>query len=221
VATRSADCTTSTGSSRRTIDATLTARLPHRINISGGLSSGTSNNVDSINSRSACFVIDSPQGNATVASSAAGFAPGNQFCDIKMPWRTGVRFLTTFGLPWGIDAGATFLNNPGPQITASYTLVSSQAQFVNSTRTTLTLGSATIPLIQPGTMFGDRMTQMDLRLGKNFQYRSTRFRALLDVANLFNSNAVLVLNTTYGANWLRPTYVLPGRLIKPTVQIDF
>jgi hypothetical protein len=94
-------------------------------------------------------------------------------------------------------------------------------QFVNSPRTALTLGSATIPLIEPGTLFGERMTQVDLRFGKNFRYRGVRIRALLDVANLFNSNAVLVLNTTYGSNWQRPTYVLPGRLIKPTIQIDF
>jgi hypothetical protein len=189
------------------IDATVTARLPHRIALSGGLSSGTTNNVDSINSRSNCFVVDTP---------------GQlRFCDIQMPWRTGVRFLGTAGLPWDIDAGVTFLNNPGPQITAAYTVVSSQVQFVNSARTSLTLGQATIPLIQPGTAFGERMTQVDVRVGKNFRYRGMRVRALLDVANLFNSNAVLVLNTTYGNNWQRPTYVLPGRLIKPTVQFDF
>jgi hypothetical protein len=174
--------------------------------LSGGLSSGTTNNVDSINSRSNCFVVDSPQ---------------LRFCDIDMPWRTGVRFLGTVGLPWDLDAGVTFLNNPGPQITAAYTVVSSQVQFVNSSRTALTLGSATVPLVQPGTMFGERHTQVDVRLGKNFRSGRFRVRALLDVANLFNSNSVLVLNTTYGSNWQRPTWVLSGRLVKPTVQIDF
>ncbi len=189
------------------IDATVNARLPYRITLSGGLSSGTSNNVDSINSRSNCFVVDSP---------------GQlRFCDINMPWRNGVRFLGTVGLPWDLDTGVTFLNNPGPQITAAYTVLSSQVQFVNSTRTTLTAGSATVPLINQGEMFSGRMTQVDFRIGKNFKLRNTRIRALLDVANLFNSNAVLTLNTTYGTNWQRPAYVLPGRLIKPTVQIDF
>src|SRR5262249_4935520 len=188
------------------IDGTVTARLPYRIALSGGVSSGTSNNVDSINSRSACFVVDSPQ---------------LRFCDVTMPWRTGVRFLGTVGLPWGIDAGFTVLNNPGPQITAAYTVVSSQVQFVNSSRTALTLGNATIPLVEPGTMFGERHNQVDVRVGKNFRYGRARVRALLDLANLFNTNNVLVLNTTYGSNWQRPTYVLPGRLIKPTVQIDF
>jgi len=185
------------------IDFTVNARLS-RINISGGLSSGTSNNIDSINSRSQCFVVDNPQ--------------QLLFCDVNMPWRTSVRFLGTTNLPWGIDMGATLQNNPGPQITANYTVTSAQALGLGRA---LSGGSATVPLIKPGTMFGERMTQLDLRLGKNFRYKSARIRALLDFANLLNSNAVLVVNTTYGTNWLRPSYVLPGRLIKPTVQIDF
>jgi len=66
------------------IDFTMNARLS-RINISGGLSSGTSNNIDSINSRSHCFVVDNPQ--------------QLLFCDVNMPWRTSVRFLGTTNLP--------------------------------------------------------------------------------------------------------------------------
>jgi hypothetical protein len=185
------------------IDVAVNARLS-RINISGGLSSGTSNNIDSINSRSHCFVVDNPQ--------------QLLFCDVKMPWRTGGRFLGTTSLPWGIDMGVTLQNNPGPQITANYTITSAQALGLGRA---LSGGTATVPLIKPGTIFGERMTQLDLRLGKNFRYKSGRVRALLDFANLLNSNAVLVVNTTYGTNWLRPSYVLPGRLIKPTVQIDF
>ena len=94
------------------IDAHRYRATAPRITLSGGLSSGTTNNVDSINSRSNCFVVDNPQ--------------QLRFCDIDMPWRTGVRFLGTIGLPWDIDAGVTFLNNPGPQITANYTVLSAQ-----------------------------------------------------------------------------------------------
>jgi len=186
------------------VDLTMNARLPNRITISGGLHTGTSNNVDSINARSFCFVVDNPQQLLN--------------CDIDMPWRTSVRFLGTASLPGGVDMGLTFLNNPGPQITANYTITSAQAIGLGRS---LSAGSATVPLVKPGTMFGERHNQVDLRVGKNLRYGRMRLRALLDVANVFNSNSVLVLNTTYGANWLRPTYVLPGRLIKPTIQIDF
>lgn len=186
------------------IDLLTNVRLSGRVNVSGGLSSGTSNNIDSINSRSQCYVVDNPQ--------------QLLFCDIDMPWRTSVRFLGTAGLPWGVDLGVTLQNNPGPQITANYTVTS--AQTIGLGRN-LTAGSATVPLIKPGTIFGDRMNQIDLRLGKTFTHRGVRIRALLDIANLLNANPALVVNTTYGANWLRPTVLLPGRLIKPNVQIDF
>jgi hypothetical protein len=32
---------------------------------------------------------------------------------------------------------------------------------------------------------------------------------------------VLLQNNTYGANWLRPSFIMPGRLFKPAVQVDF
>jgi hypothetical protein len=186
------------------VDVSVNARLPYRITVFGGIGSGTSNNVDSINSRSNCFVVNSPQ--------------QLRFCDINMPWRTTFKSLATVALPWGIDAGVTFQDVPGPQITANYTVNSAQTQGLSRP---LSSGTATIALIQPGTVFGDRTYQVDLRLGKNFKNKESRVRFLLDVANLLNSSAILTLNTTYGTNWLRPTYILPGRLIKPTVQIDF
>jgi hypothetical protein len=44
---------------------------------------------------------------------------------------------------------------------------------------------------------------------------------MVDLANVLNANATLAQNTTYGTSWLRPTFTLPGRLIKPGLQIDF
>lgn len=185
------------------VDVTTNVRAG-RLNIAGGISSGTSNNIDSINSRSNCFVVDSPQ--------------QQLFCDIEMPWRTSARFLGTTNLPWDIDLGVTLQNNPGPQITAAYTITNAQAVGLGRN---LTAGTATVPLIQPGTLFGDRLSQVDIRLGKNFKHRGMRIRALLDIANVFNANTALVINNTFGSAWQRPTVVLPGRLIKPNVQIDF
>ena len=46
-------------------------------------------------------------------------------------------------------------------------------------------------------------------------------QALFDFYNLLNVGPVLVLNTTYGAAWQQPTAILPGRLFKVGVQMDF
>ena len=48
-----------------------------------------------------------------------------------------------------------------------------------------------------------------------------RIRAMLDVASLTNASTVLLQNNTYGANWQRPSYILRGRLFKPSVELTF
>ena len=44
---------------------------------------------------------------------------------------------------------------------------------------------------------------------------------MVDVYNALNSNSVLSINTNYGANWLTPTEVLAGRLLKVGFQLEF
>jgi outer membrane receptor protein involved in Fe transport len=46
-------------------------------------------------------------------------------------------------------------------------------------------------------------------------------RPQVDAYNVTNSNPVLNQNNTYGASWLRPTAVLPGRIFKFGVQAEF
>ena len=65
------------------------------------------------------------------------------------------------------------------------------------------------------------MNQLDFRLAKAIRYRGTRSRLVLDVANVLNSSDVLVVNNAYGSSWLRPAFLLPGRLFKLGVQLDF
>jgi hypothetical protein len=143
------------------------------------------------------------------------------YCRIEYPWRTQGKVMGTVGLPWGMDAGATFQSNPGPEINANFAVTSAQVQFVSAPRTTLNAGSATVGLIRPGTDFGDRIYQLDLRVSKSFSVRGARIRAIADFGNVLNSSTVLLQNNTYGTNWLRPSYIMPGRLFKPTVEVSF
>ena len=85
----------------------------------------------------------------------------------------------------------------------------------------LTNGTFTVPLIQPGSMFGERVLQIDLRIAKVFRAQGLRVRAMLDVGNLTNSSTVLLQNNTYGANWLRPAYIMPGRLLNLSIEVTF
>lgn len=186
------------------IDVGVNVRLP-RLHLSGGMATGTSNNSGNSlrNSTNACFVVDSPQ---------------LRHCEIKIPWRTQVKMLASVELPWDFNLGGTFQSVPGSEITASYNVNSAQ---VTGLGRPLSGGSFTVPLIQPGSFFGDRILQLDFRLAKAFGYRGIKVRAMLDVANLTNSSPVLLQNNTFGGNWLRPTYILPGRIVKPSIEIRF
>ena len=59
-------------------------------------------------------------------------------------------------------------------------------------------GSPAVPLqlVKPGTVYGDRLSGVDLRLGKNLRFGRTRTLVALDIFNLTNSNAVDVYQQT-------------------------
>ena len=103
---------------------------------------------------------------------------------------------------------------PGPEITASW---SAPATAVMGLGRPLS-GNArtvTVPLVQPGTMFGERLHQVDVRAMKDITlHRQVRMQLQFDVYNLLNGNTVIAQNNTYGANWQRPLAILAGRLFK-------
>lgn len=115
----------------------------------------------------------------------------------------------------------TFQNVPGPEILSNWSVPT--AQIAPSLGRNLAGGarSATVPLVRSGTLYGERMSQLDLRVAKYFKNGRSRLGVLADLYNLFNANAVLTQNNTYGANWQVPTAVLSGRLAKFGIQLDF
>ena len=129
-----------------------------------------------------------------------------------------------YPLPWwGIQTSATFQSLPGPQITASR--VYTNAEILPSLGRNLgsgANGTVTVPLIDPGTMYGDRLNQVDFRLSKIFRMRGgRRIQANMDLFNLFNVSAVLGAEQHLRSPWLRPTNIIQGRLLKFGGQIDF
>jgi hypothetical protein len=82
---------------------------------------------------------------------------------------------------------------------------------------------ATVNLITPGETWGDRVNEVDVRVGKIFRLGRTRTNVGLDVYNLFNSAAVLTYNQVFvpGGPWLAPLSVLTPRFAKIAAQISF
>ena len=80
----------------------------------------------------------------------------------------------------------------------------------------------TINIIQPNTVFGDRLNQIDMRVSKKFDLGgAARFAVNFDLYNVTNSNWIIGYTPTFGPNFERPTQVLAPRLFKIGGQFDF
>jgi hypothetical protein len=81
-----------------------------------------------------------------------------------------------------------------------------------------------VNVVEPGTLYGDRITQVDLRVSKILRFAGRRANIGVDFFNLFNTNAVYQYATTYvgnGATWLQPSSLVSARFAKLSVQVDF
>jgi hypothetical protein len=164
-----------------------------------------------------CFVVDSPQQER----------PG--FCHVSQPWSSTaqVKAAGAYPLPWDMQVSGTFQNISTRPILAN--LVVSNAAIapelgrnLGQCRNSATCnGTVTVPLIAPSTMFGDRLTQVDLRLTKGLSIRGARLRTMVDVYNVFNASTMLDLSTGYSSTWLKPLEILSGRLVKFGAQLDW
>jgi hypothetical protein len=81
--------------------------------------------------------------------------------------------------------------------------------------------NVTVEIVKPGSLYGDRVNQLDLRFGKIIRFAGTRrFTPSIDIYNLFNSNAVLTEATTY-SQFRAPTRVMVARMVKFTAAVNF
>ena len=81
-----------------------------------------------------------------------------------------------------------------------------------------------MPVIAPGTVFGDRINQLDLRIGKVFNLDRARFVINLDLHNALNTDAILELSQDYGAGgnqFMNARSMIQGRVTQISLQVDF
>jgi hypothetical protein len=85
------------------------------------------------------------------------------------------------------------------------------------TQTTVTV----MPLNEPGTVFLDRVNQVDFAVSRDFRFGKMMVRPQFDFFNAFNSNAVTQVNTSYGPSLLQPQSILNPRLIRFNVRVSY
>jgi hypothetical protein len=146
------------------------------------------------------------------------------YCNVTTSWITQVKGLGTYAIPKvGASVSVAFQSNPGPIVAANLNVTNALAS--PSLGRNLSGGSATVNLLPPGQQYGERMTNVDIRLSKSFHIGHARVAGNLDLYNLFNASNVIIQNdtfsTTTAATWQTPQTVQAPRLIKLGAQFDF
>lgn len=199
------------------VDLNMSARFGSKFFAQGGFSTGQ---YDFSN----CGVVDNPgqflNGFITNAGTA-NTTTAIQYCEWTTPFLSQYKLLGGYTLPWSIQASVAFQSQPGREIQANWAATNAAIQ-PSLGRPLAGSATYTVALIEPGTMYGERLNQVDLRFSKMVGLGgSKRLRLMADVYNAMNASPVITVNTTYGPNWLRPTQVLVGRFVKVGAQFDF
>jgi hypothetical protein len=134
-----------------------------------------------------------------------------------------------------VQIGLTLISKPGLQVSgagtptngghlsANYTVPSAVIAASLGRPLAGNAANATINLVEPGLLYGERLNEFNIRIGKVLRYGRTRANVGVDVFNVLNSAAGLSYNQAFipGGAWLTPTSVMTARFAKLSAQIDF
>jgi hypothetical protein len=124
-----------------------------------------------------------------------------------------------------VQVSLALQSTPGPQIAANFNATNAFTQPSLGRPLSGNASNVSVNLVAPGTLFGDRVNQLDLRVGKIFRFAGRgKLGANVDLFNIFNRSPVVVQNdgfSTTTTTWQQPQQVLNGRLVKFSAQFDF
>jgi hypothetical protein len=185
------------------MDFSANARLQNGILLQGGVSTGRTTTDN-------CEIVANAGGN-----------PSLRNCHVQAAFLTQLKLLGSYNIPVvDMNLAATVQSTPGPVIAANR--IYTNAEIIPSLGRPLSGGAAnvTINMLDPGDIYGDRVNQFDVRLGKTFRFGGRRVMANLDIYNVFNANPVMQENGAY-AVWRTPQRIMDARLFKISGQFDF
>jgi hypothetical protein len=194
-------------------EANLRGRLPGGGVLIGGVSVGrtATNN---------CEVL----GNLPEAAIAGTTVTPLDNCSIVPPWGAGTQYRLSgvFTLPGDVRVSGTYQNIAGIPTTASYVVNNAQVVGLGRPLSGGANATRTIDLIRPNSFYPEgRGNQIDFRVSRRFQVGLTRIEPQFNIFNLTNANDVVSQTTRYGPAWQNVTGVLPPRMVKLGLQIDF
>jgi hypothetical protein len=163
---------------------------------------------------------------ALFAATIFGTANANvwlpkEYCHAETPFLTQAKALGAYTIPkWDVQVAATFQSIPGAPRAANYVLSSAEAARTLGRPLSGNTANITVDIVPPGSVFEDRLNEVDLRIGKIVRFGRRRTSLNLDLYNLLNSDAATASNWNF-ASWFTPTTVIQARFVKFSMQVDF
>jgi hypothetical protein len=216
------------------VDVSVNARLRNGLTVQGGTSSGrrAQDNCDVRGALPETYSWGSTTAVQTTRVTTSTGALTNPWCHVVEPFLTSFRGLATYVVPKvDVQVSGTWRSDPGPDLAANY--VVSNAIAATSLGRNLSAcpaptgacnANVTVNLIQPGTLYGARINNVDMRLAKIFRFYGTRAQVGVDIYNLLNTDVVTQYNQGYSpttSTWLTPNAILPARYARFNMQFDF
>jgi hypothetical protein len=206
------------------VDVNLDARLQNGVLVRGGVSTGktTTNNCEIVEKVPEYLNLQ-PAGFTdfrNIFTPSPAWAPAG-YCDYESPFLTQIKLLGTYTIP-KIDVlvSGTYQTQNGPELVARWVVPSATIAPVLGRPLAGNAPNMTVNIVQPGTMYGDRFHQLDLRFGKVLRIGRARNSVNLDLFNALNASAVTQENVNFAA-FRRPDGILPARFAKISWQFDF
>jgi len=143
-------------------------------------------------------------------------------CRKEESWQTQVRGFATYIVPKAdVLVSGIFRFQPNSSFGVGATPEGNSTGLSANYATTLNGAPTTVNLLPPGQVFGDRINQVDARIGKILKFGRTNTNVAIDVLNLFNSNTGTAFMQNFDANYLVPTQILNPRFVRFNVTVDF
>lgn len=152
------------------VDFSVNARPANGLFLFGGISSGKTM-VDS------CEIVSKVPESLSVAAGPTTVTRPLEYCRVESPFLTQVKLNGAYTIPrTDVLVSASFQSIPGPVVQANY-VVTQRAPgvpLVGSPTATVALLPATGGVAPIGAEYGERLNQLDLRVGKLLRARRTR-----------------------------------------------
>jgi hypothetical protein len=146
------------------------------------------------------------------------------YCHVESGFLTQLRGLASYVVPKiDVQVSGVFQSKPGPALLANYAVPSATAALSLGRPLAGNAPNVTVNLIEPGTLYGNRTNQLDLRVAKLLRFSGTRTMVGVDLYNALNTNAILTYNNTFvpGGTWLQPLTVLTARMVRFSAELTF